>query len=207
MSWKQCREMIESKLNDSLLSAVFAMAVALQTKFHSPANFWEILGVCQRCLHVLCRPRESIGSGSSWKGLWSVAGARYWRPPVIGYQVTVFLIKSLYPCQESLIKTVQRWCSTPTRVCAVILHELDRQSQPSRWGCHSSELQDQPFTFWRFGTASIFSTESSACTRSVIRCVRPNRNENQHLKYRGIMSPYKSKTVYAAGERQSGIIK
>jgi len=35
----------------------------------------------------------------------------------------------------------------------------DRQSQPSRWVCHSWELQDQPFAFCRrFGTASIIST-------------------------------------------------
>jgi len=39
------------------------------------------------------------------------------------------------------------------------LHEFGRQSQPSRRGCHSRELQEQPFTFCRrFGTASIFST-------------------------------------------------
>ena len=29
------------------------------------------------------------------------------------------------------------------------LHELDRQSQPSRGVCHICELQDQPFTFYR----------------------------------------------------------
>ena len=29
------------------------------------------------------------------------------------------------------------------------LHELDRQSQPSRRGCHSRELQDQLLTFCR----------------------------------------------------------
>jgi len=57
------------------------------------------------------------------------------------------------------------------KVCAVTtphsltLHELDKQSQPSRRGCHSWELQDQPFTFCRrFGTASIFSTVCSTCT-------------------------------------------
>jgi len=39
------------------------------------------------------------------------------------------------------------------------LNVLDRQSEPSRRGCHSRELQDQLFTFCRrFGTASIFST-------------------------------------------------
>ena len=55
-------------------------------------------------------------------------------------------------------------------LCRPGLHELDRQLQPSRWGCHSWELQDQPFTFCRrFGTASIFSTVSSACTRSFFK--------------------------------------
>ena len=39
------------------------------------------------------------------------------------------------------------------------LHQSDRHSQPSRRGCHSRELLDQPFTFCiRFGTASISST-------------------------------------------------
>jgi len=39
------------------------------------------------------------------------------------------------------------------------LHELDRQSQQSRRGCHSREVQDQPFiSSRRFSTASIFST-------------------------------------------------
>jgi len=39
------------------------------------------------------------------------------------------------------------------------IHELDRQSQRSRWGCHSRELQDKPFTFCRrFGTSIFFST-------------------------------------------------
>ena len=38
-------------------------------------------------------------------------------------------------------------------------HELDRQSQPSRRGCQSPEVQEQPFTFCRlFGSASVFST-------------------------------------------------
>jgi len=58
------------------------------------------------------------------------------------------------------------------------LHELDRQSQPSRRGCHCQELQNQPFSFYRrFGTASIFSTVFSI--HLVFCCVRPSRNENQ----------------------------
>jgi len=43
-------------------------------------------------------------------------------------------------------------CWTPTSVCAVtislvFLYDLDRHSQPSRQGCHSWKLQDQPFAF------------------------------------------------------------
>jgi len=71
------------------------------------------------------------------------------------------------------------------------LYELDRQSQPSRGVCHIWELQDQLFsTFcgrFGFGAASIFSAGSSACTRSVFCCMRPNRNENYHQKDRGVM--------------------
>jgi len=53
----------------------------------------------------------------------------------------------------------------------------DRRSQPSQRGCHVGERGDQPYTFCRrFGTASI-STGSSACTRSVFRCVWPHQNE------------------------------
>ena len=52
------------------------------------------------------------------------------------------------------------------------LHELNRQSQPSRGGCHICELQDQPLTFCeRFDASIILSTGSPACTRSVFRCM------------------------------------
>ena len=37
--------------------------------FHSPANFLEILGACQRRMHIFCRPRKTTWSGSSWKAL------------------------------------------------------------------------------------------------------------------------------------------
>ena len=66
------------------------------------------------------------------------------------------------------------------------LHELDRQSQPSRRGCQSRQLQDQHLTFSRgFGTANNISTRSSACSRSLFCCVRQSRNKNQCYKYRG----------------------
>jgi len=74
------------------------------------------------------------------------------------------------------------------------LRELYSQSQPSWRGCRSRELQDQRFTFCRrFVTASIFST---------IFSMRPSWNENQHQKYRGNMSLYKAKVMFAASERQ-----
>ena len=50
-------------------------------------------------------------------------------------------------------------CAVTTPFHSPILHELNRQSQPSRRGCHNLEMQDQPFTFSsRFGTDSIFLT-------------------------------------------------
>jgi len=58
-------------------------------------------------------------------------------------------------------------------LCRRGLHESDRQSQPSRWGCHSWELQDQSLAFCRrFGIASIFSTEPSALDRFSAACDR-----------------------------------
>ena len=67
-----------------------------RTNFHSSANFQEILGACQRCLPMFCRPLESIWPGSSWKALGSVAGVRCWRPPVTGHPVTDYR----YSCSE-----------------------------------------------------------------------------------------------------------
>ena len=59
----------------------------------------------------------------------------------------------------------------PKRLATPGLHELNRQSQPSRGGRHICELQDQPLTFYeRFDASIIFSTGSSACTRSIFRC-------------------------------------
>jgi len=93
---------------------------------------------------------------------------------------TGFFVRSLlreYGVDGRLLLAVKSLCCCSENCVQSLLHELDlrlrcqhdRQSQPSRRGCHSLKLQDQPFTFcWRFGTASIFSTEYSACTRSVL---------------------------------------
>ena len=59
------------QLNQSWLipSADFVAVVALQNKFPLSRNFREILGACQRCIHMFCRPRESVWPGSLWKAL------------------------------------------------------------------------------------------------------------------------------------------
>jgi len=168
-------------------SAVFVPAVSLQTKFYSPANLWEILGVCQRGLHMLCRPGESIRPGSSWKTFGSFAGVRCW-------QSLLLAVKSLYSCSDVRVHVgkvkprpftvgvgLRQGCVlSPLVFIVCTTWELDRQSHPSRRWCHRWELQDQPVPLCRrFGTASIFSTENPAWTRSVFSCVRPSRDENQ----------------------------
>jgi len=66
------------------------------------------------------------------RSLGNFAIERCLRPPVAGCQVTVFLLRGVCPCQRSCITTVHRWCSSPTRVCAVTtplrsLNELNWQ--------------------------------------------------------------------------------
>ena len=51
--------------------------------------------------------------------LGDAVGVRCWWVPLAGRQVTVFLLRRLCPCRRSYITTVQRWCWTPTMVCAV----------------------------------------------------------------------------------------
>jgi len=108
-------------------------------------QIWEILGACQRRMHMLGRPRESIWLGSSWKALGDVTGIRCWRVPLAGRQVTVFLLKRLCPCRRSQITTVQCWCWTPTMVCAVTtpLHSLCQASP--HYGPRAKTRPAKPF--------------------------------------------------------------
>jgi len=145
-----------------------------------------MLGVCQRRLQMLCRPRESIRPGSSWKseccGSQVLAGASYWPSShCIPAQKFVSVSGKLNHDRSPLVLNSDKGVCCHRSFSQSPLHELDRRSQLSRRGCHSWELQDQPLIFCRrFGTASIFSTEYAACTRSVFCCVRPSQNENQH---------------------------
>ena len=74
-------------------------------------------------------------------------------------------------------------CWTPTRMCAVTtplhsLYGLDRQSQPSRRGCHNWELQNQPLAFCRQVLILLASSQQSFnMHRSVFCCVPPGGNE------------------------------
>ena len=60
------------------------------------------------------------------------------------------------------IRPVANSALGPKRLTTPGLHELNRQSQPSRGGRHICELQDQPLTFCeRFGASIIFSFDAS----------------------------------------------
>ena len=90
---KRCREIIQSKLNDTQRG--FRPGPSTTDQVSLSSNFWEILGLCRRRPHMVCRTRESIGPVFSWKGLWSGAG--------VGYSVDGRLLlaaKSLFPDQK-----------------------------------------------------------------------------------------------------------
>ena len=129
---------------------------------------------------MLCLPWENIWPGSSWKALGVLQE----------YSVDACLllaVKSLYSCSEFVSMSGELnhdctllvldsdkgvFCHTPF---GSLQYELDRQSQPSRQGCHSWELQDQPFTFCiGFGTASIFVTVLSMYSiHFLLRATKP----------------------------------
>jgi len=108
---KGCRDIIQSKLNDtqcgfrpgrSTATFLLSFSFAKQMSFTlSSSKFLSNLGSMLKTSSQLCRPRESIRPGSLWKALVSVAYGRCWRPPVTGRQVTVLLLRNLCPCRES----------------------------------------------------------------------------------------------------------
>jgi len=171
--------MIESKLNDTQCG--FRPGRSTTDEISLPSKFlWNLGSMPKTSTHALSTSRKHK-TGVLVKYLWSIAGVRCWRPPVMNCQVTVFLIRSLGPCQESLITTVHRWCWIPTRVCAVILfhslRESDRQSQPSRWGCPVGSCRINRLLFDDLVQLlnRVFSMHSI-----VFSCVPRNRNEDQH---------------------------
>ena len=111
------------------------MIPSAETKFHSAANFWEMLGVCQKRLHMFCRPRESIRPDSSWKALgvlreYGVDGR------------LLLAVKSLYSCSEDCVPLdgvksqpfgvgLRQWCVLSPLLFIVyirVLHTTARRS-------------------------------------------------------------------------------
>ena len=84
-------------VESTVLSAVFLLAVALQTKFSLFSKY--SINMPKR-LHMFCQPRENIRSTSLGKALVSVTGVRCWRPPVIGRQVT----DHCYSCSDVFVR-------------------------------------------------------------------------------------------------------
>ena len=72
---KRWREIKEPKLNDNQCG--FHPGHSTTDQNFNPENFWKILGVCRKPLHMFCQPRESIRPSSSWKALVCVAGVGY----------------------------------------------------------------------------------------------------------------------------------
>ena len=67
-----------------------------RTNFHFPANFQEMLGACQRLIHMFCRPGEGIYmAGFLVNTFGCVVGVWCWRVPLAGRQVAVFLLRRL----------------------------------------------------------------------------------------------------------------
>ena len=161
---KKCREMIEPVLDDT------------QCGFRPDRSTTDDISLSSKFL-------RNVGSMTKT----SAYALSTSRKPNTG-----FFVKSLlreYGVDGRLLLTVKSLSGCSEISVQSPLHELDlrlrcqraKQSQPSRRGCYSWKLQDQPFTFCsRFDTASIFSTEYSACTRSVFCCVRPSQNETKH---------------------------
>jgi len=86
-------------------------------------------------------------------------------------QLTHFVLQQSEVCYKNILDVLLKECWGPRkgRLGAECVPRtgvenhwstwIGRQSQPSRRGCHSQELQDQTLTFCRrFGIASIFST-------------------------------------------------
>ena len=102
-----------------------------RTNFNSPANFREILGACQRLrpIHSACfihlekvYDRVLVKSFGRCCGSTVLMGASCWQSSnCIPAQKIVSVLTEL---------TVQRWCWTPTILCAVTtpLHSLYRGS-------------------------------------------------------------------------------
>jgi len=158
-------------------SAVFVPAAALQIKFPLSSKLLKNVGsMVKRSTYALSTSRKHttgflVKSFVECCGCTVLTAACYW-PSSHFISAQKFVSVSGELNHDCSLLDSDKVCAVITPSHSLTLHELDRQSQPSRRGCHSWELQDQPFTFCRrFGTASIFTAVSSACICSVFCCV------------------------------------
>ena len=147
--------------------------VAIQTKLSFSNKFSRNLGSRPKMSIHVSSTWRILRPGSFWKALGSVAGNG-----VDGRLLLV--VMSMYSYSDVCVR-VGGVKSHPFTVGVgfwqwYVLSPLLFIVYMNCW-----EMKDQPFTLCgRFGTASIFSTESPACTRSFFCCVRPGRKETQH---------------------------
>jgi len=92
---KRCRKTTETKLE--VTSCVFFPGHS--TNFYTPANFVEILGVCQRCLLMICRPWRHLT-----RSLVKSFGV-FWE---YGVEICLWLaVKSLCVCSDVCVRVVK----------------------------------------------------------------------------------------------------
>ena len=105
------------------------------------SKFLRNVGICQRRPHMLCRPRESTIPDSSRKaccGSTVLKAACYWSSShCIPAQKFVSMSEKLNHDRSPLVLDTDKGVCCHRSISESPLHKLDRQSQPSRQGCHT----------------------------------------------------------------------
>ena len=146
---------------------------------------WEYMAKTSTQTHVLLTSRKHTAV-LLWKALESVAEVRCWRSPVTGRQVTVFLLRSLFPCREvksqpfTVDVGLRQGCVLSPFFFIVYMNWINSHSQVVRGGTIGSCRINCLLFADDLELLASFSTGSSTCTWSLFCCVRPSRNENQH---------------------------
>ena len=105
-------------------------------------------------------------------------------------------VRPLNCCAIALVALLTKNLKTPGR------YELDIQPQPSRWGCHCHQLQNQPFGFCgRFGTASNFNRSFKMHLIGFLLHA-PKHERKSALKIPDVLSLKTRKAMFPASERK-----
>jgi len=124
-------------------------------------------------------------------------------------------VKSQYSCSDVCVCVgkvkpqpftvlVRLWqgCVLSPRLFIIYMHWIDSNSRVNEGVAVGSCKINRLLFAYDLVLLYIFSIGSSTCARSVLSCMRPSGNENQHIKDRDILSLQKPKAVYAASKRQ-----